>query len=121
VSIIASTATTNLVVLTLIPATIGAVSPSFEIGSAAVAAISAPWTCDARIPSFAPPGHYTLTATLAGQFLASTPITVTGALAPGRPRGRVYTKHIYISVPDVSPLQEDATGVSTNYYHSGIC
>jgi hypothetical protein len=81
-ALIASTASTNLVVLTLIPATIGAVTPSFEIGSAAVAAISAPWTCDARIPSVAPPGPYTLMATLAGQFLASTSITVTAALAP---------------------------------------
>ena len=38
-----------------------------------------------------------------------------------RPRGRVYTKQSYILILEVSPLQEDATGTSTNYYHSGIC
>jgi hypothetical protein len=44
-----------------------------------------------------------------------------GRSTGGVPRGRVYTKHICILIPDVSPLREDAAGISTNYYHSGIC
>jgi hypothetical protein len=80
--LIASTASTNMVVLMLIPAAVGAVTAAYQVGSAALATVSGPWTCKIKIPGGAVPGPYTLTATLAGQFLASTQFTVTGALAP---------------------------------------
>lgn len=73
-----STLASNVVDLTLNPTMGGAPIP---LGSSTLSATSTDWPWSGQIPQTTSPGLYNLTASIAGQSIASTPITVTTTLS----------------------------------------